>query len=399
MLQNPHVFARFWQGAQSLAPATQNDIWTSKNVPDPSLFCTFDLEMCFAPQRRALFRHHNFQKWSEPGVLCAFWLGNVLRATPACNFSSHMWPAGSAPAALASLLFDPPEPQVIGKTQCFATFLPFRAPGSSFFRDFLFLSLLLLFSSLLWLFPSLLFICPYCQKFDLWFQNFLRSTHINPFHSISVRINLYQPISTISIHIIPYQSVSIHINPFHSISLRTNPYQLISTHFTPNHSITILINPYQPISLHITPYQSISTHINPFHSKSLHNNPYQSISTHYTPHHSVSIHINHFQSVSTHINPFHSKSLRINPYQPISIHINRLITRGPNLCLIWRKPIAEVKLLSAREALNLKARAAKGVGYLFVTPTMAGKQPNSRGDMIGTWLGYILEYIAVRYII
>ena len=47
--------------------------------------------MCFAPQRRALF----------PCLI---------------------WPAGSAPAALASLLFDPPEPQIIGKTQCFADF-------------------------------------------------------------------------------------------------------------------------------------------------------------------------------------------------------------------------------------------------------------------------------------
>ena len=47
----------------------------------------------------------------------------MLRATTACNFSSLIWPAGSAPAALASLLFDPPEPQIIGKTQCFATFL------------------------------------------------------------------------------------------------------------------------------------------------------------------------------------------------------------------------------------------------------------------------------------
>ena len=28
-------------------------------------FVHFDLEMCFAPQRRALFRHLNFQKWSE----------------------------------------------------------------------------------------------------------------------------------------------------------------------------------------------------------------------------------------------------------------------------------------------------------------------------------------------
>ena len=29
------------------------------------------------------------------------------------------------------VLLDPPEPQIIGKTQCFATFLPFRAPASS----------------------------------------------------------------------------------------------------------------------------------------------------------------------------------------------------------------------------------------------------------------------------
>ena len=50
-----------------------------------------------------------------------FWLGNGLRATTACNFSSLIWPAGSAPAALASLLFEPPEPQIIGKAQSFAT--------------------------------------------------------------------------------------------------------------------------------------------------------------------------------------------------------------------------------------------------------------------------------------
>ena len=63
--------------------------------------------------------------------------------------SSLIWPAGSAPAALASLLFDPLGTQIIGKTQWLATLLPFRAPGSSFFWDFLFFGLLsfsLLFS-------------------------------------------------------------------------------------------------------------------------------------------------------------------------------------------------------------------------------------------------------------
>ena len=80
-------------------------------------FVHFDLEMCFGPQRSALFRQLNFQKCSGAGVLCAFGLGNVPRATTACTFSSLIWPAGSAPAALARLLFDPPEPQIIGKTQ------------------------------------------------------------------------------------------------------------------------------------------------------------------------------------------------------------------------------------------------------------------------------------------
>ena len=98
------------------APATQNGIWTSKSAPNLVCFVHFDFEMCFAPQRRALFRHLNFNKCSDPGVLCTFWLRNVLRATTACNFLSLIWPAGSAPAALASLLFDPPEPQIIEKT-------------------------------------------------------------------------------------------------------------------------------------------------------------------------------------------------------------------------------------------------------------------------------------------
>ena len=68
------------------------DIWTSKSGPRPSVFNTFDLKMSFAPQRRALFRHRNLQKWSGPGVFCTFWLGNVLRATTACTFSTSQLP-------------------------------------------------------------------------------------------------------------------------------------------------------------------------------------------------------------------------------------------------------------------------------------------------------------------
>ena len=36
------------------------DLSTSKSAPNPSVFYTFDFEMCFAPQRRAFFRHRNF---------------------------------------------------------------------------------------------------------------------------------------------------------------------------------------------------------------------------------------------------------------------------------------------------------------------------------------------------
>ena len=85
------------------------DISTAKSLVH------FDFQMGFAPQLRVLFRHRNFQKRSEREVFSAFSLTNVLRATTACTFSSLIWPDGSAPAALASLLFDPPEPQIIGK--------------------------------------------------------------------------------------------------------------------------------------------------------------------------------------------------------------------------------------------------------------------------------------------
>ena len=97
-------------------------------------------------------------------------VGHVLRATTACNFSFLIAPDATSPAALASLLFNPPDPQISGKTQCFATFLPFRAPVSSFFWLSRFLSSVLLLFSFLWLFLSLFFIYPYFRKCD--FLNF-----------------------------------------------------------------------------------------------------------------------------------------------------------------------------------------------------------------------------------
>ena len=43
--------------------------------------------MCFSPQRRAIFQHLNFKKWSGPDVFCTFSLENVLLARAACDFS------------------------------------------------------------------------------------------------------------------------------------------------------------------------------------------------------------------------------------------------------------------------------------------------------------------------
>ena len=90
MRQKTSCFIYFRQGTESLAPATQNHIWASKC--GPSVFNAVDFEMCFAPQRRALFRHLNFQKCSEAEVLRTCWLRNVLRATTACIFWASQLP-------------------------------------------------------------------------------------------------------------------------------------------------------------------------------------------------------------------------------------------------------------------------------------------------------------------
>ena len=68
------------------------DISTSKSAPALRCFLHFDLEMCFVPQQRALFRHLNFKKCFEPGVLCAFWLRYLLRATAASTISTSQLP-------------------------------------------------------------------------------------------------------------------------------------------------------------------------------------------------------------------------------------------------------------------------------------------------------------------
>ena len=64
------------------------DISTSKSAWNPTCFEDFDFQMCLSPQRRTIFRHLNFKKWSRIVSFLTFSLPNVLFATAACNFST-----------------------------------------------------------------------------------------------------------------------------------------------------------------------------------------------------------------------------------------------------------------------------------------------------------------------
>ena len=104
-----------WKCASRYSGVQFFHIATSKSGPSPSVFWHFDFKMCFSLQRRAIFPHRNFNKWSEPVSFLTFWLQNVFLATAACNFSCVLCRATSAPAALARLLFDPADTQNIEK--------------------------------------------------------------------------------------------------------------------------------------------------------------------------------------------------------------------------------------------------------------------------------------------
>ena len=84
-----HVLYIFtWKCASRHSGAQFFYISTSKSGPNLTCFVHFHLKMCFSPQRRAIFLHLNFKKWSEPDMFCTFSLQNVLLATAACNFST-----------------------------------------------------------------------------------------------------------------------------------------------------------------------------------------------------------------------------------------------------------------------------------------------------------------------
>jgi hypothetical protein len=157
------------------------NISTSKSAPSMVCFVRFLFRNVLTATTACTFSRSQLPKCSGNGVLCTFLLRNVLRATTACTFFTsqlpkvvRMWSAfyiltstralrhdgvqffiSHLATWLRTRRFSEPtlraEPQIIGKTQCVATFLPFRALGSSFFWNFLFFDILsssLLLSSL-----------------------------------------------------------------------------------------------------------------------------------------------------------------------------------------------------------------------------------------------------------
>ena len=84
-----------WNVLRATTACTFSTSQVPKVVCTPSVFVHFDFEMCFAPQRRALFPHLNFQKCSEHQVFCTILLGKCLGPQTACNFSSLLSPTNS----------------------------------------------------------------------------------------------------------------------------------------------------------------------------------------------------------------------------------------------------------------------------------------------------------------
>ena len=170
--------------------------------------------MGFAPQQRALFRHLNVKKWSEPPVLCTFWLlnvkkwfelevlctfwlGNVLRATTACTFSTAQLPKVVRTWCVLYLLSWKCASRHNGvhffisplASWLEVTFRPLRSHKSLekhsesrlpylfahlhlLSSDFLHLLASHFLTSPLWLFPPLLF--HLCILSEVWLLNFLR---------------------------------------------------------------------------------------------------------------------------------------------------------------------------------------------------------------------------------
>ena len=179
-----------------LAPAMKNDTRTPKIGPNVVCFSHFDFNICFATTA-CVFSTSQLAKMPRR-VFLAFWLRNVLRATPACTpqrpkvprtrsvFTTFSFKSASRHNGAQFLTFHPTRWL---RTRRFSE--PTCRPRShkqwknTFFRDFptfsrawIFFCLRLslfwssFFSSPLWLFPSLLLHLSILS--EVWLLNFLR---------------------------------------------------------------------------------------------------------------------------------------------------------------------------------------------------------------------------------
>ena len=121
-----------------------------KSAPKLPCFVHFHFKMRLSPQRRAFFRHQNFQKCPRNAMVCTFSLPNVPFATGACIFSTsartkcsedYSFLTFSLPNALfatAAYNFSTSElPKVVPDRQFFSIFTSecaFRHSGVQFFR-------------------------------------------------------------------------------------------------------------------------------------------------------------------------------------------------------------------------------------------------------------------------
>ena len=99
---NPHELLRLPRILQRLeipAPATQNGLSTSKNVPGPWCFNDFDFQIALARRRGANFTKLNFQKCSEHAAWCPFFVKIALTRRRGANFVDINFQKCSGPAS------------------------------------------------------------------------------------------------------------------------------------------------------------------------------------------------------------------------------------------------------------------------------------------------------------
>ena len=137
------------------------NISTSKSAPNPLCFFTL-----WCPHVLCATAPCAFWTCELPTVLRACGAFCILTSKPASRHSgvqlfSLIWPDGSAPAALASLLFEPPEPQKHSVPRLFSLFVHLHLLSSNSFS-----SSDLLSSSLLYSDSSHLCFSIYCRNFD-----------------------------------------------------------------------------------------------------------------------------------------------------------------------------------------------------------------------------------------